>query len=342
MTSTVRVVVLFTSAAACLAMSSVVGAQAPAVRPSAAQRVDVSSAALRIDENAVLRRAPDQYRIELESTKSSWDAFRWRLEVRRTLGTIDQGTYDTLLASYTQGVGASTEGITSATAIMRALSSTPGATVSGRRAAQSAAGQQTLSDARATATAGMAERVSASSRLVASQAMLADAEVRLRIRSRRDDEDVDAVAAEAKAAMIDALAGPDAAAAQSYVKEKFPARLPGETALAYSTRMTEFSGGMSTMMSKGPIVADLKILTSPAGALVHLHPKYSPTLDRTANTDASFEKLFLGLYRVKVTLNGHQEYDQELNFLDDLQPTLQCTMAPAGTSSSTVCVRRRP
>jgi len=332
MTTTSRAAVLLTTAAA-MYMGSWSGTHAQAPTPA-------TRAAAHVDRNTVLLRAPQLYQSALQSTTSSWEQFKSRLEARRNDATIDDVTYQALMADYTRGVGASTEGLSTVSPVARgAAERVPERTEAPTARAKA---QRTATQAE---TPARDENVAVASRLVASEALLADAEVRLRIASRRDGQDVDVVAAEAKAAMMTSLSSPDAAAVRSYVQSRFPMPVSGEDWAAFAARMNEFSSGLSMLMSRGPIVADLRVQTSPTGATVEIHPLYTPTLSRTAQTEASFENLYLGLYRIKVSLPGHRDYDNELNFLDDLQPTLDCAMAPVTPtpdSTQTTCQRRRP
>lgn len=283
-------------------------AQVAEVRATASQALDPQ-----LDQSRLVDRGTTElYRRELEATNTRWEALRRSLEEQRLRGNVDSELYSSLLASYRSGITAYRDGIEDYRAIDEAY---------------------TVQSFLPTDTTAIAH-------LWASRAALADASLTLSLaEALTEGPTAPTIAEQAQEALSRSFDTATFSALQSYIQDRFPTWDGRSTASAYATSIQVFADDVLERASR--LAAPLEITSTPPGASISIHPKYSTTRVRVGTTDVAFPNLYVGLYLISVTLPGHKDYEAELDWLDDDQPILSCTLVRQDAPVSSTCSRGR-
>lgn len=280
-----------------------VASQAPATIPNTQRDFTLPATRLRLEE----------YRLDLETVNQDWEAFRRLIESKRKQTTLPFADYQSLLDSYTQGIHQYRQGINDYRAFQDV---------------QTAAARQEVDQL-------------AASRIIASQATIADAKIKLADAEQRASRDVSQLSRVGQLAMLESFSGDDSAAIRAYVRDRFPKPKPGEPYEPYSAKVNAFSADLMARTSSDDVVNELTVSSAPLGAKVRLHPKYDESVSRTGDTQAVFPNLRIGLYIIIVSVKDYQDYRDEFNWLEDLRPNLNCACVDNVVPKAISCTRAK-
>ncbi len=99
------------------------------------------------------------------------------------------------------------------------------------------------------------------------------------------------------------------------------------------TKLAEFLG----FASRAANPMTVTVSTSPSNATAQLYPTMSVNLPAPRWTECSFDRLYRGVYRVKVNKDGYKPFDQELGVLAADAVTVHCVLAAEGTREPSRC-----
>ena len=268
-------------------------------------------------EKATVKRRPvavmsaEVLQNELTATSTDWDALKLQVEQRHSQGRIRDADFASLMRSY------QTRGTRS-----RVMASKMAA--------------------RSTTTTSSASKTTAMAEVFASRTSLAKASVVLAAADQAERRDVATFSQQSKAAMLESLKGPDLEPLRAYVQDRFPPPPAGADFDTYSAQVKLFSTGIENAGGNANSIAkDLTVTSQPAGAKVKIYPKFNAQNSREENTQANFANLYIGLYALTVTAPGHKTYEGELDWLNNLQPLLNCTLVQGDAADASTCVRPR-